>query len=150
MSQSLSKVYLHIVFSTKERTPWIDHNIEKEVHSYLAKICSEIGCNALEIGGMQDHLHLLVLQSRTVTISKLLETVKSNSSKWIKSKGSQYTNFCWQKGYGGFSVDQTTLPAVKNYILNQKEHHQKRGFQDEYRMILKRYEVEYDERYVWE
>ncbi|CAG4990055.1 hypothetical protein DYBT9275_00440 [Dyadobacter sp. CECT 9275] len=150
MSQSLSKVCTHIVFSTKYRQPLIDEKIENELWSYMAAVCKEWGCLPIKIGGYLDHIHILCVLSRKITIMKLLEEVKRSSSKWIKSKGIKYQEFYWQNGYGIFSVNPYQLEVVVQYIANQKEHHQKKTFQAEYRGFLKRYNVEYDERFVWD
>nr|NGX57994.1 hypothetical protein [Chlamydiota bacterium] len=126
MGQSLSKVYLHIVFSTKGRRLFISPNIEKKLHGYISSICQNHGCFVHAIGGIEDHIHILIEQPRSMTISKIVELIKSNSSKWIKSQNREYSIFSWQSGYGVFSVDQSTYHAVKKYIANQKEHHKGR------------------------
>ncbi|HEX2473927.1 MAG TPA: IS200/IS605 family transposase [Lacipirellulaceae bacterium] len=150
MAQSLSNVILHLVFSTKNRKPWIDVEIETELFKYLAGVCREIKCPSHKIGGTDDHIHIACTLARTMAISTLLEEVKTSSSKWIKAKGDEYHDFAWQNGYGAFSIGQSQLPDLKNYIANQREHHRRVSFQDEYRQILAKYEVEYDERYVWD
>ncbi len=150
MAQSLSIVLLHIIFSTKNRQAFIDPCVEPELYAYMASICNSHGCYVHKIGGVEDHVHLLVALSRTLTISNLLEEVKKNSSKWIKTKGSKYQDFLWQKGFGAFSVSMSQRPAVATYIVNQKEHHKNQSFQDEYRHFLRLHQVPYDERYVWD
>lgn len=150
MGQSLVKNYIHIVFSTKHRLPLIHEPIETELYRYLGGICNNLECQVIKIGGYTDHVHILCLLSKKVTLVKLLEELKSHSSKWIKTKGVEYRNFYWQDGYGSFSVNPSQLEIVINYIANQKEHHSKKTFQKEYRAFLKKYEVEYDERYVWD
>ena len=150
MPQSLSNVLLHIVFSTKNRQPWIDAEIEQELFSYLATICNELGCPAHKIGGADDHVHIACSLSRTVEISKLLATIKANSSRWIKSKGPRLEHFAWQNGYGAFSVGQSQLEPLRMYIAGQREHHRRESFQDEFRKLLAKYQVEYHERYVWD
>ena len=150
MGQSLVKNYLHIVFSTKHREPLIREHIEKELYAYLGGVCKNLECHPLKIGGYTDHIHILCMLSKKIALMKLLEEVKSHSSKWIKTKGDDYVNFYWQDGYGAFSVNLTEVDAVIKYIANQKEHHSKKPFQDEYRVFLKKYTVEYDERYVWD
>ena len=149
MGQSLVKNYIHIVFSTKHREPLINEAIEKELHSYLGGICNKMDCQVLKVGGHYDHIHILCLLSKKVLLVKLMEELKSHSSKWIKTKGGAYANFYWQDGYGAFSVNPSEVEIVINYIANQKEHHRKKTFQDEYRAFLKKYKVEYDEKYVW-
>ena len=150
MSQSLVKNYIHIVFSTKNRQPFIDHQIEKELYAYIGGICKNSECNPVMIGGYKDHVHIFCLLSRKIALMKLVEETKSHSSKWIKTKGIQYSNFYWQNGYGAFSVNPKDIDAVEKYISNQEAHHTKKSFQEEYRMFLEKYEVEYDERYVWD
>ena len=150
MPQSLVKNYIHIVFSTKNRQPFIDQSIKEELHAYLGGTCKELGCPVLAVGGMEDHVHILCMLSRNMALSELVGKVKANSSKWIKTKGEQYANFYWQNGYGAFSVNPTETEVVIKYIQNQEEHHKKRTFQEEYRLFLKKYKVEYDERYVWD
>ena len=150
MAQSLSKVYVHITFSTKYRYPFIDAAIEEELWAYLGGICKSLECNPVRVGGHNDHVHICCLLSKKITQMKLLEEVKKNSSKWIKSKGSQYEKFYWQDGYGIFSVNPYELEKVVRYIENQRKHHDKRTFQQEFLAFLNKYNVEYDERYLWD
>jgi putative transposase len=150
MPQSLVKNYIHITFSTKERYPFIDKNIAKELYPYLGGICKNLESFPVEIGGIADHVHILCLLSRKIALMKLVEELKSHSSGWIKTKGNKYQKFYWQNGYGGFSVNPTKIEVVRKYILNQEVHHKKRTFQDEYRAFLTKYNMEYDERYVWD
>ncbi len=149
MAQSLSQVYVHITFSTKNRAFLIDGDIENELYSYLAEICNNLKCNAKKVGGYKDHIHILCLLSRQITQSDLLEKIKKHSSKWIKTKGEKYKNFYWQEGYGIFSVNPSEIDKVVEYIENQKKHHTKKTFQQEFLAFLKKYKVDYDERYVW-
>ena len=150
MPQSLVKNYVHIVFSTKNRQPFIDQSIKEELHAYLGGTCKELDCPVLAVDGVEDHVHILCMLSRNMALSELVGKVKANSSKWIKTKGEQYANFYWQNGYGAFSVNPTETEVVIKYIQNQEEHHKKRTFKEEYRLFLKKYKVEYDERYVWD
>ena len=150
MPQSLSKVYVHIVFSTKNRQNLIDDNIEKSLYEYLGGICKGLECNPIRVGGHKNHVHILCLLSRKVAQMKLLEEIKKQSSKWIKTKGNSYANFYWQDGYGIFSVNPSDTDKVIDYIQNQHEHHKQKSFKDEFRIFLKKYNVEYDERYVWD
>ena len=150
MGQSLVKNYLHIAFSTKRREPLIYPSIEKELHSYLAGICTHLECFPFKIGGHYDHVHVLCSLSKKIALMKLMEEMKSHSSSWIKPKDDRVKNFYWQGGYGAFSVNPSELDEVITYIENQHEHHQKITFQQEYRALLKKYKVEYDERYVWD
>jgi len=150
MPQSLTNNYIHIIFSTKDRHPFIDKFIADELYAYLAGICKKQESYPVEIGGTIDHVHILCLLSRKIPLMKLIEELKSHSSQWIKNKGNKYQNFYWQNGYGGFSINPTEIEIVREYILKQEEHHKKRTFQEEYRAFLKKYDVEYDERYVWD
>ena len=150
MAQSLVKNYIHVIFSTKHRKAIIDERIETELHSYLGGICKELECPPVKIGGYHDHVHIFSLLSKKIAVMKFLQEVKANSSKWIKGKGSRYENFHWQDGYGAFSVSPSEVETVKAYIESQHEHHKVKTFQDEFREFLMRYEIEYDERYVWD
>lgn len=150
MGQSLVKNYLHIVFSTKYRQPMITEVIESELHAYLGGICKNLDCQPIKVGGYNDHIHILCMLSKKIPLIKLMEELKSHSSKWIKTKGEEFKNFYWQEGYGAFSVNPSEVDVVINYIANQKEHHDKKTFQDEFRAFLKKYLVAYDERYVWD
>lgn len=150
MSQSLVRNYLHITFSTKHRQTLILPPFEEELHAYLGGICKNLECQPIQIGGYTDHVHILCMLSKKIPLIKLLEKVKSHSSKWMKAKDESLRNFYWQNGYGAFSVNPKEIDIVINYIINQHTHHHKVTFQDEYRAFLKKYNVEYDERYVWD
>ncbi len=150
MPQSLVKNYIHITFSTKNRYPFIDKTISNELFSYLGGICKNLECNPVIVGGHKDHVHILCLLSRKIALMKLIEEVKSHSSKWIKTKGEKYQDFYWQRGYGGFSVNPRDIDIVKKYISEQEKHHKKNSFQDEYRAFLNKYEINFDEKYVWD
>jgi len=150
MGQSLSQIYIHIIFSTKKRKPLILPEVENDLYAYLGGICKRLDSTPLKIGGTANHVHILCKLSKKVTLVKLLEEVKSHSSSWIKTKSDQLKRFYWQDGYGAFSVNPAEVDVVIKYIANQKEHHKQRSFQDEYRAFLKKYNVDYDERYVWD
>jgi len=150
MPQSLSNLFVHLVYSTKNRVPFISLDIESELHAYLASIFNEHDCHAILINGTPDHVHILFNLSRTKTLAEIVGAVKSNSSKWIKTKGAGLRTFAWQSGYGAFSVGQADLERVKGYIANQKTHHAQKSFQDEYREMLQRAVIEFDEQYVWD
>ena len=150
MPQSLVKNYIHITFSTKNRYPFITDSIRDELFNYLGGTCRELESQPIIVGGVKDHVHLLVNLSRKIALMSLIEKLKSHSSKWIKTKGENYKNFFWQRGYGGFSVNPNQIDVVRQYILNQETHHKKVTFQDEYRAFLKKYDVDYDEQYVWD
>jgi putative transposase len=149
MAQSLAKILVHTVFSTKDRRPFLrDHAIRDETHAYLGGILANLGCQPLIVGGVEDHVHLLSMLSRTCTAADMVKEVKRGSTLWIKSKGLE--DFAWQNGYGMFSIGSSQIPDVKKYIATQEEHHRCMSFQDEMRTLFKRYEIEYDERYVWD
>jgi putative transposase len=151
MPQSLAKIILHIVFSTKYRYPYLkDPDIRSQLHAYMSGICNQQQSPALIVGGFHDHIHILCRLNRTSTVADLVKEVKRSSSIWIKEKGEIFEKFAWQGGYGVFSVGQSQVNLVRNYIENQEAHHQRALFQDEYREYLRRYEIEYDERYVWD
>ena len=150
MSQSLAKNYMHIVFSTKHREPTISPTIASSLYEYIGGICRNLNCNPIMIGGFVDHMHVLCLLSKNIALANLVRDIKGDSSLWIKSKYSGLDNFYWQNGYGGFSVGPYGVERVKKYILNQEEHHKKQTFQDEFRKYLRLYEIDYDERYVWD
>lgn len=148
MPQSLSKVYIHCIFSTKNRVPLITDAIRKDLHSYIIGILSNTGSYVNEIYVNPDHLHVLCTLPRTITIAELISKIKTSSSKWIKKQG--LVNFSWQDGYGSFSVSPSKVRIVEKYILNQPGHHEKISFEDELRVFFKEYKIEYDERYVWD
>ena len=150
MPQSLSSILIHLIFSTKNRESFLTPEIDAELYPYMASIFKAMKSPALIINGTSDHVHTLFSLARVVTIADVVEEVKTESSKWIKTKGKEFRNFHWQSGYGAFSIGQSQVPTVKRYIRRQKEHHRRVTFQDEYRKFLKLYEVKYDERYVWD
>ena len=150
MPQSLSKVYVHIIFSTKHRQNLIDDRIEATLHEYLGGICKGLECNPVRIGGYKEHVHILCLLSRKIAQMKLVEEIKKQSSKWIKTKDNAYSHFYWQDGYGIFSINPSETDKVIDYIDNQHEHHTHKRFQDEFRTFLIKYNIEFDERYVWD
>lgn len=150
MPQSLSNILLHLVFGTKNREPLILPELESELYAYIAAIHRNMACPLLKIGGTENHLHILCRLERIVTVSKLLEEVKKSSSKWIKGKDERLADFAWQAGYGVFSIGMSNVEALGNYIARQKTHHREVSFQDEYRALLKKYRVEWDENYVWD
>ncbi len=150
MPQSLAVLNVHLVFSTKDREPFITPEIEGELFPYMATIFLASHSPALIINGVADHVHCLFSLARTVALCDVVEEVKRSSSKWIKTKGSRFENFHWQAGYGAFSIGQSQVETVKEYIEGQKERHAVLSFQDEYRAFLRKYEIEFDERYVWD
>jgi len=150
MPQSLVKNYIHITFSTKNRHSFIDEQIKDELFGYLGGICKNLECNPLIVGGHRDHVHILCLLSRKIALMKLIEEIKTHSSKWIKTRSKHYKKFYWQYGYGGFSIHPAQTEVVKNYIVTQEEHHRKVTYKEEYRTFLKEYDIQYDERYEWD
>jgi putative transposase len=150
MAQSLSKILVHLVFSTKNRERVLTDDVRCELHPYMNKVLVEMDSPAIAIGSVDDHIHILFRLSKNHALCKVIEEVKTSSSKWIKTKGAQFKNFHWQSGYGAFSVSQSNVEEVQVYIANQKEHHRTKTFQEEFRTFLKKYEVDFDERYVWD
>jgi len=150
MPQSLASILVHVTFSTKNRARFIDPGIERELYPYLASICQACDSPSHAVGGVEDHVHIALTLGRTISLADLLGKIKASSSKWIKTKGAPYASFAWQNGYGAFSIGRSQLPALKRYIANQREHHRRQTFQEEFREFLKRYQVAYDERYVWD
>ena len=138
------------MFSTKHRKPFIHESIEQELHAYLGGICKNLECHPIIVGGYTDHIHILCMLSKKIALMKLLEEVKSHSSKWIKTKGDEYANFYWQDGYGAFTYSKSHVDEVVKYVLNQPEYHKKQSFRDEYHLFLKVFEIEYDEKYLFE
>lgn len=150
MPQSLSYLLVHFVFSTRDRAPLLNAEIRPDLHAYLATVARDAGCECYRVGGVADHVHLAIRISRTIAAAHLVEKLKTSSSKWIKTQSPALTNFAWQHGYGAFSVGPSDLEALRGYIDTQEEHHRTRTFQEEYVAFLKKYEVEYDERYIWD
>jgi len=150
MPQSVTKIWIHVVFSTKNRWPFLDTpEIRDEMFAYLGGACAKMNAPTIIVGGVADHVHILCQLGKN-SVSTLLGGIKKTSSKWIKGKGGALSKFYWQNGYGAFSIGQSQLPAVKNYIQTQEIHHQKEGFKDEFRKLLKLYDVQYDEEFIWD
>jgi putative transposase len=152
MPQSLAKVIVHIVYSTKNRKPWLeDKTLRTELFAYNASILSSsIDCPVILIDGVEDHIHILCLLSRKFSIMDVIKKSKTETSKWLKRKGPELKSFQWQAGYGIFSVSESKVKQTKRYIARQEEHHKSFSFQDEFRELCKRYGVSIDERYVWD
>ncbi len=150
MPQSFTKLYAHLIFSTKGRQPLLDAAIESRVHGYLATILRDMDCPYVLVGGVDDHVHILFDIGKLHAPVEFVEHVKRESSKFVKTLGTQYRPFYWQRGYGMFSVSPTHLGDVEAYIRNQRTHHRSTTFQEEYRGFLQRYGIAYDERYVWD
>ena len=151
MPQSLSAVYIHLVFSTKDRRPFLrDPALRAALHSYLGGVSKKLDCPPLQVGGVEDHVHLLARFGRTVTQADWVKEMKRVTNGWLKDYGRDFADFEWQGGYADFSVSQSNLEQVKQYIAGQEEHHRKVSFQDEVRALLRRHEIEWDEKYVWD
>ncbi len=150
MSQSLSFLLIHIIFSTKDRRPWLNDTIRPELHAYMASVAGTGENYCFRVGGVEDHVHIAVLLARNVTVSELVARLKVSTSKWIKTKGPEFERFRWQKGYAAFSVGPGDREALLAYIDAQAVHHQKRDYQAEMRALFTKYGVAFDERFVWE
>lgn len=151
MPQSLSAVYVHIVFSTKDRhAAFQNPDLRGEMHAYLGGVSKTLDCPPLIVGGTADHVHLLGRMARTITQADWVKELKRVSSIWLKERGPEWALFAWQSGYGCFSVSQSNVARVTEYIANQKAHHHTMGFQDEFRALLRKHNIEWDERYVWD
>ena len=149
MAQSLSQLFIHIVFRNKNKGVKIEDVTSKELYAYMGAIIKDNGSIPIIINGTDDHIHILCIMSKNISLSKLVEEIKRHSSRWIKTKDERYKNFSWQGGYGGFSVSSSMHDKTKKYIQKQKEHHKRMTFNDEYLMFLKEYGVSYDEKYLW-
>ncbi len=151
MPQSLSRIYLHIVFPTKNRERLLtDLDLRKSLHAYVGATMKQLDCTPVEIGGVEDHLHILCLFPRTRSVAEVVKETKRVSTKWLQEQMVELRDFHWQAGYGVFFVSQSNVEAVVDYIRRQEEHHRTVTFQDEYRAFLRKHAVEYDERYVWD
>jgi putative transposase len=150
MPQSLHVLSAHIIFSTKERRPWLTLNVRERIWAYQSRILQNLECNSITIGGVADHVHVLCNLTKKFPTAKVLEILKKDSSKFVKTLDSRLRDFRWQDGYGLFSVSPSHLEPVRKYILNQEAHHKKETFQEEYLRILKKYRAPYDERYLWD
>ncbi|MEM9081799.1 MAG: IS200/IS605 family transposase [Verrucomicrobiota bacterium] len=150
MPQSLDQVLLHVVFSTKNRERWLEDELRDEMHAVFGGVAEGLGATLLKAGSVEDHVHLLFVLPRTVTIADLVMNLKTGSAKWLKGRSTHFGGFRWQAGYGVFSIGASQREDLERYFARQKEHHQKVSFQEEYRKFLDRYRVSYDERYVWD
>jgi putative transposase len=150
MPQSLNLTLVHLVFSTKDRTPFLTPEVRPDLHAYLATVARHGDGECYRAGGVADHVHLAIRLSRTISIANLVSELKTSSSKWLKERSPALSKFSWQRGYASFSIGPRDLNAVIAYIDNQEEHHRTKTFQDEYRNFLRQYGIEFDERYVWD
>jgi REP element-mobilizing transposase RayT len=151
MPQSLARILVHIVFSTKDRKPFLkDRALREELHGYTIGVLKGLESPAVTINSVEDHIHILCGLSRKIAVMKLVEEIKTSTSKWIKTKGAAYREFYWQGGYGVFSVSESKLAEVKRYIQRQEEHHRRLTFQEEFRRMCAKHGTAIDERYVWD
>jgi REP element-mobilizing transposase RayT len=150
MPQSLARIPIHLIFSTKHREPLLHDAFRDDLHRYLSNTLKGIDCPCIKINSVDDHVHALFELGRTIAIAKVVEEVKTASSKWIKTRGEPYASFAWQAGYGAFGVSVSNIDIVRQYLENQPEHHRFVSFQDELRAFLNKHDVAFDERYVWD
>ncbi len=150
MPQSLSQTIIHVVFSTKNRVNWIDTKIRNELHAYIAGLLRKHDSQAFRVGGIADHIHIACTLPRTMTQSDLVKLVKHASSDWMRKQSSDYNDFYWQRGYAIFSVSYSNLETVVNYIDKQEVHHENISFQDELRLFMKKSNMSFDEKYIWD
>jgi REP element-mobilizing transposase RayT len=150
MPQSLANNLVHLVFSTKHREPWLIDAVRPELHAYLSTVFKNLKCPVLILNSVEDHVHILFSLRRTVALATVVEDAKKSSSKWIKTLSADLLSFAWQGGYGAFSVSESNVATVRQYIARPAEHHKKISFQDELRAFLKKHELEFDERYLWD
>ena len=150
MPQSLARLHIHLIFSTRHRQPLIADEIRDSLHRYMAVVLRDLGYPATIINSTVDHVHILCDLARIVSVAQLVEHVKTASSKWMKTQGDRWATFAWQAGYAAFAVSESGVDAVRAYIADQAEHHRKRTFNEEYRAFLERHNVPFDERYVWD
>jgi putative transposase len=149
MSQSLARVLLHVIFSTKNREPYFaDRAVRQDLHTYLAATANHLGCQAIRVGGIADHVHLVCSLGRTLSVAEFVAKLKVSSNQALRKR--HLSQFSWQNGYAAFSLAESTLEAVTEYVSNQEAHHKGLTFQEEHRAFLKRHHVPFDERYVWD
>jgi REP element-mobilizing transposase RayT len=151
MPQSLTQIYLHLIFSTKLRRPFLaNKELRAKTHAYLAGICHNLECPSLLVGGVEDHIHICCRLAKVWNVSELIRELKRDSSKWIKTQSADLADFHWQEGYGAFSISPGHWEQLQHYIANQEDHHRKESYQDELRRICAKYGLQLDERYAWD
>ena len=151
MPQSLSNLIVHLVYSTKHRKPFLrDPGLREEMHKQLGGVSKTLECPPILVGGTEDHVHVVARQSRTISLSNWVKELKRTTSLWIKERDPREKAFQWQAGYGAFSVSQSNVEQVVEYVRNQEEHHRRFDFKEEFRRLLQRHGIEFDERYVWD
>jgi putative transposase len=149
MANTFSSLAYHIIFSTKNRERWITPNIERRIWRIVGGVARKHKMTALQVGGIEDHLHALVLAPPTLAPSEIAQFLKGESSKWIHLKIPKMRGFSWQDGYGAFTVSKSNIPSVIRYIQNQRKHHSKKTFEEEYVEFLQAHRIEFDKRYLW-
>jgi len=151
MGQSLSKIYIHLIFGTKNRGHLINGEIASDLHAYIASILKKSGCQSIIINSVPDHVHILFRMSKNISLAKVIEQLKKSSSKWMKNQPTITDQFYWQRGYGAFSVSGSKVDTVSKYIANQKEHHKDLSYKEEVELFMKRYKIaKYNPEYYWE
>lgn len=150
MANTFASLHYHLIFSTKDREPWLRPDIQERVWAFLGGVARENGMKALQVGGMADHVHVVIGASTSMAISKVAKLLKGGSSLWIKDEFPGMRGFAWQDGYGAFSVSKSNLSEVICYVQNQREHHRMKTFQEEFVSFLVRHEIDYDEKYLWD
>ena len=151
MPQSLVQIYVHVVYATKHRKPFLrDNDFRDRTHRYLAGICRNLKCPTIIVGGIEDHVHILCRLGKNIELADLIRDMKRDSSKWVKTEQSRLADFHWQQGYRAFSISPSHVDALSRYIANQEEHHRRETFQDEFRRLCEKYGLQIDERYVWD
>ena len=150
MAQSLSRINVHLIFSTKNREPILGDDVREDLHSYMATVLQNLESPCVLINSVADHVHVLFELSRKLALSRAVEDIKKASSKWIKTQGTVPGRFSWQAGYGAFAVSESNVGEVRRYIEGQKEHHRKVSFQEEFLAFLKRHNVPYNEKFIWD
>jgi putative transposase len=150
MPQSLARILIHLIYSTKHRERILGDDIRDQLHAYAASVLKDCESPAIKINSVEDHIHILYSHSKNYSPAKIVEAVKVTTSKWLKRQGPAYAGFHWQNGYGDFSVSQSNVSAVVQYITEQQAHHRRRSFQEEYREFLERHQIPFDEQYVWD
>jgi putative transposase len=149
MANTYTSLHYHLVFSTKNREPFIKKEIRERIWAFLGGIARENKMKAICVGGTEDHVHILIMAPAAMPLSKMMQFLKGGSSKWIHETFPEMRRFAWQDGYGAFTVSKSQLPDIARYIQSQEEHHRAKTFQEEYLAFLQRHGIEYDERYVW-
>ncbi len=150
MANTFSKIYIHVVFSVKQRASLIRDEWREELQKYITGIVQNKGHKMLAVNSMPDHIHMLIGMKPDVALSELIRDIKANSSKWLNEEKVNHGKFHWQEGYGAFSYSQSQIRTVVEYIKNQQDHHRKKTFKEEYVSFLKKFNVPYDPKYVFD